>query len=502
MPQRGLRRDGARFDATGATVSGTIIRHRPAHLEPRRLVAIALTSAFTIVAGVMVALRPELLLPAAAVAGVALLLAVPALRVPFVVFVGLAVLGPPEFGPPKIAYFAGVAVAVAAALGTTLRQWSSAPQAIRQLLSLTALGLLLLMLVLVNRLVSGIDAVWAARDFAPYLLLAAAPVLAVDASIHVPGRNLVWLAGAGLAAGTLLYGLSWAARRGFIEDFGSATAFAGLTMPIALLIVASVNVGEGRRAQRIVWATLGATALAVMAASGTRSFVLAAPAVFSAVVAASGGFWARSGRLAVALVAIATPLLILAAVLPGGIAQTLLDRWLLLPAAVGDPLADLSLASRLEQTEATWRIFAANPGFGSPLGINAGLADSTADYVGDTPFTLLAGFGLVGGLAAVALLLGWLATVVDRHPASPNAWARPAMIGILVAAATYSLILPIVGDKGLGFAIILVGAPLLASLGLRREDPDAISRAPFTYGRSSDTRLLHATPASIAKRRS
>ena len=33
------------------------------------------------------------------------------------------------------------------------------------------------------------------------------------------------------------------------------------------------------------------------------------------------------------------------------------------------------------------------------------------------------------------------------------------MIGVLVAAATYSLILPMVGDKGLGFALILWARP-------------------------------------------
>jgi hypothetical protein len=46
------------------------------------------------------------------------------------------------------------------------------------------------------------------------------------------------------------------------------------------------------------------------------------------------------------------------------------------------------------------------------------------------------------------------------------------MIGMLLAAVTFSFILPIVQDKGLGFAFLLVGAPVIRTL----LESDAVGR--------------------------
>ena len=64
------------------------------------------------------------------------------------------------------------------------------------------------------------------------------------------------------------------------------------------------------------------------------------------------------------------------------------------------------------------------------------------------------------------------------------------MIGMLVAAVTYSLILPIVQDKGLGFAFILVGALMIRTL----LEPAAAGRQA-TVGRGAlDFRTIDSSP--------
>ena len=139
--------------------------------------------------------------------------------------------------------------------------------------------------------------------------------------------------------------------------------------------------------------------------------------------------------------------------------ESIVGRWSLLVSAIGDPSGDASLAMRAVQTDTTWRLFLSSPIFGVATGLPS--AVGSGDYVSDTPIALLAGYGLVGLAAVLSFMLGWIGVVRRRLGVK---WPRATMIGMLVAAVTYSLILPIVQDKGLGFAFLLVGAPVIRTL--------------------------------------
>ena len=45
------------------------------------------------------------------------------------------------------------------------------------------------------------------------------------------------------------------------------------------------------------------------------------------------------------------------------------------------------------------------------------------------------------------------------------------MIGCLIAAVSFSLILPIVEDKGIGFSFVLIGAPVVRAMVLAQGRP-------------------------------
>jgi len=138
--------------------------------------------------------------------------------------------------------------------------------------------------------------------------------------------------------------------------------------------------------------------------------------------------------------------------------QSIVDRWSLVASAMGDPAGDASLAMRAAQTDTTWHLFLSSPIFGVATGLPS---VASGGYVSDTPIALLAGYGLAGLAAVLAFMLGWIGLVWRGLGAK---WPRATMIGMLVAVVTYSLILPIVQDKGLGFAFLLAGAPVIRTL--------------------------------------
>jgi hypothetical protein len=69
---------------------------------------------------------------------------------------------------------------------------------------------------------------------------------------------------------------------------------------------------------------------------------------------------------------------------------------------------------------------------------------------------------VVGATAVTLVTLGW--TRLVRRGEGTEMWPRAAMIGMLIAAVTFALILPVVQDKGLSFAFILLGAPVVRTL--------------------------------------
>lgn len=468
--------------------------HLPERLEIPKVAGALATMALAIGAGAAIAARPDAWVLIAAPATVIALWISPTTRLSFVVLVGVIVLGPPELTSAKLLYFGGLFVGFLAAVQSLFRHSDSLPRDVLRLIRLSALGAILLGLVAVFRLTSGTDPASVLRDFAPYLLLAVAPLLAIDAAVSLSLDRLQVVAVIGLTAGSAAFLVSWTVRRGIVIDPSGTTAFGGFFMPIALLILSAVCLMDGRLLGRPSWSALAGLAAATAIVTGTRSFVLEIPAVVVAIAITGSKVSSRVRRvvLGLAVVGASGALLALLAISLAGIdAQSIIGRWSMLISAIGDPMGDASLAGWAAQTAEAWRLFLSSPIFGVPTGLGSAFV---GDYASDTPLALFAGLGLVGVAAVLAMLLGWIGLVL-RRPFGAK-WLRAAMIGMLVAGVTFASILPIVQDKGLGFAFLLVGAPLLRTL----MGSNPADRGPVVVQRSSGSRHNRLVPQSLDTR--
>jgi hypothetical protein len=412
-------------------------------------------------AGIAVSLSPEgWLLVIAPMTAIALLVS-PAVRLSFVGVAGIAVLGPPELNVAKLMYLGGVCLSFAAALQTLLREWATLPRELARLVVLSCAAMVLLGLVAAFRLASGTDAALVLRDLTPYSLFAIGPILAIDAAARLSLDRLKAIATVGLALGSTGFLLSWIVRRGITADVGLATIFGGFFMPVSLLILATVCLASGKSAQRTIWVLLAGLAASAALVTGTRSFFLAIPALLIAVVLATPASGSRILRVAGAAAAVVTAGGLIGVLLTFGLSLNVgavLDRWSILLPALADPTGDASLAERIAQTGTAWELFLSSPVFGIGTGLGAASAAAGAPYSSDTPLALFASLGLVGFLAVIASLGGWLGTVVTRP--TTLVWPRATMIGALTAAVTFSFIGAIPTDKGVGFTFLLLGAPL------------------------------------------
>jgi O-antigen ligase len=432
-------------------------------VDTRGVVAALVAMSLAIGAGVATAARPDAWILMVSPFVVIALWISPSFRLAFVVLGGLIVLGPPELTTSKLSYFAGVLVATVATARSLLSRGRILPKEVVRLISLSTISAVLLGLPAAFRLASGTDPASVLRDLAPYFLLVVAPMFAIDAAARLSLNRLTEIAAAGLALGCAAFLLSWSIRRDIFVGQSGTIIFGGFFMPVALLILSVVCLTEDRVHRRPLWLALAGLAAATAIVTGTRSFLLEIPAVLVAVAITGPTASSRIRRVVlVPAVVVASGAVLTFAIVTvlGFDVQSIAGRWSLLISAVSDPSSDVSLTSRAAQTDNAWRLFQSSPIFGLATGLPTTLANG--DPAGDTPIALLADYGLVGLTAVLALLAGWIG-LVFRRPQEPR-WPAATMIGMLVAAVTYSLILPIVQDKGLGFAFILVGALVIRTL--------------------------------------
>lgn len=187
--------------------------------DAKRLRALLLATIGPLIVGCVASVLPELTLAATlAVIGGAAIATRPLVRLTFVVFGGLLVLGPSEVTLAKVVYFQGALLCVAFAVPAMGRQWSVLPRPVQVLVWSSAVALTLLGLVAAFRALSGTDPASILRDLLPYGLLAMAPAFAIDLGVHVSIGRLQLVAAAGLAFGSLGFLLSWTVRRGIGPD--------------------------------------------------------------------------------------------------------------------------------------------------------------------------------------------------------------------------------------------------------------------------------------------
>src|SRR6266496_3890324 len=185
-------------------------------------------------AGVCVVLKPGFAFGALILIGYATVVHNGLARLSFVVVGGMVVLNSSAgLSPAKIAYLIGAAFAIGIAL-LRLPRLTQSPQypVIRAAMRVSALfGLFVVVELVLSVRGSGVAST--VRDAGSYLMFAAVPLLALDASTSVVPRTLrAMLVGLGAIA-AISFTLEWTANRGLVSMSATHLTLSGL-LPAAL----------------------------------------------------------------------------------------------------------------------------------------------------------------------------------------------------------------------------------------------------------------------------
>jgi hypothetical protein len=434
--------------------------------EGRLAVAAALPG-FLLV-GVGVVLQPYVTIM---ILAAPLLLAVVAsakIRVTAIVLGGLLALESSQsLDYPKLAYLTVVVVAVAASLPGLLhrlpRLTAGEKWLLRAAVSLSVLAVISSLASSMSRVTP--DA-WF-RDVTPYLLMAAFPIVAVDAGARIGRRytqSLLYVAGS-LAALSLT--VSWVSRRGFTDLPLDRFLFPSTALAAALLCLAAGHyfVSRVNRARDV--AVIGVIlALALTTGSRTNLLLLLPLPVIAAV--SSGRLRLPRLGLLVAGGAVTTAVLIpVVASVAGFDVSRVVDRIGGLVTLLADPNLDQSYSARLSQNAATWSLFQSSPLIGTGPGtlipwVTISNGAVTTSWNSDAPTAFLSKFGLVGlGLLGATIWCLFAAAMSPR-----KAWRTDvpslALVGLLTLLTASMAIGSAVEDKGYAFGLLLLFGAKLA----------------------------------------
>jgi hypothetical protein len=385
-----------------------------------------------------------------------------AFRLSLVVLGGLVVLqSSAGLSASKAAYLGAAGLAVLVAAEANRRDESSDALGIRPPLRRIGIGMFLVVLVgLVAAKMSGTPISEAARDAAPYLLLASTPLLAVDAANHIrraPLELLFAVAGSMAAAS---FAITWLERRHlaslpfnrlFFPSFSLAVAFFCFTFARAYV--------EDKTS--IWFLFLSGVVLALLLVTATRSALV----LFIAPLVMAVADWngprnlVRLGLLAVALALLAVGLTRVAATTLHVDASRITSRLSSVSLVGSDPTATQSLTERTIQTRLAWKSFTAAPVVGMGLGHHLVWRDQFGTvhdaFTADTGLVYLAKFGIVGVLVLVFVLSSFR-VVLQRI----RARARPADYAALLGFLGWAIgSLPLGApfeDKGFAFGLIFL----------------------------------------------
>jgi O-antigen ligase len=387
-----------------------------------------------------------------------------------------------ELNAPKLLYLAAVAVCVGAALFrlpllTTTRAYHD----LRPLLRSSAVMVALIVFsFFVARSNDVLVTAWL-RDVAPYLMVAVAPLFALDAQASFSPRALRRLLVLAGLLGALGFATRWLTNRG-IADLG----FIPVGLPTLLLASTVFSYGfssllHGTR-RRIAWIVLTSVVFAMLLSTGTRTtFVL-----LGAPLAIVFGSRKRLGQRALRL-AVAVPL---AAIVVFASAQALLtltdaDRAALTKRmevfqSTGDRTSDRSYLDRVSQNEAAWELFRDSPlvgiGPGRTIPWNNSFGVRQENPTIDSPLSYPAKFGLVGLASTLVFVAAFAATLRRFNRRTGEATvAQLALIGFAAVVAGWSLLQNPYEDKGFSIALIVLLA--VASRAAADSDEDRTATA-------------------------
>jgi hypothetical protein len=437
----------------------------------------------SVAVGTLLVSRPLLaLLPLAALATVLLLVDGRA-RAAFLLFGGMFLLQTPTgLDTNKLAFLAGALVAF---IGAFLRvqglrhtpAYRLAEPLLTASLALAALAALSVPVAYLN----GIPQKDWLRDIDPYLLLAAAPVFALDAQAAFSRKALVKLLVAVGTLGALSFAVLWLQRRGIAHLPVDRLAVATLFVPAALFAYA-MSAGLQGAVARIRWFLLAAFVFAMLISTSTRSTLALIAAPFAIAFGVRRNLTARSIRLAlIGPLAVGLTLAIAQTVIMvSGSDEDALSRRIEIIKSTGSETGDASYSDRQTQTRVAWETFEENELVGAGAGASfewkpQGLP-LTSSATLDTPLTFPAKFGLVG-LAVLLLIAGAYWVFIRNLGRGVSTVAHLALIGYLAVAVLLAILGNPFEDKGLSFGLILVLA-----LALKEAQPNAGAAGPI--GRS------------------
>jgi hypothetical protein len=328
------------------------------------------------------------------------------------------------------------------------------------------------------------------RDAATYGLLAAAPVVALDAAASMRGGLLRVLTVATAMLGTVSFAIYWITARNL-----AILPFERLVLPTAslptALFVLSLGAAVIDRPRRLVWIILGGVTLGVFLFTGSRSalfFLVALPVV---MVVAGRPLLVRSALASVGVTIVAVAFVVIAqgalvgagpdlappietgppatsaGAAPAGpsptphgtgeLEATLITR---LQAFLASPWQDGSIRERVAQYRVAWDLFVLSPVIGTGLGHEFVWTriDGTIrrDFTADTPLVLPAKLGVIGIAWLTFFAFAWVRLLQRLRQAAGLTIPGLAMTGwgaILVALGWGTFILE---DKGFSLALMFL----------------------------------------------
>jgi O-antigen ligase len=423
----------------------------------------AVATACAVLAGIAFVVSPVLvLLPVAALLASPLLVS-PKVRVLFLVIGTVAVFGPSELNAAKILFLFGATLALVGAFShsRTLMQ-TPAYADIRPLLLASFALLVVVALSMPVARFNGVAFQEWLRDVAPYVLLAWAPLFALDAQSAFDVRALRRLIAVVGVIAAVAFTMNWYTRRELATSLTDTEYGLATLLLSAALFSFAISIALDADTGRLRWLVLAALVFGMIATTGTRSAAVLLIAPLAVLFGTRERFTQRSLRF-LAMLPIAAILVLLSA-------QSLLKLVSADPEVVATRLEvlaqsgtseDASYQDRLNAINSAWDLFARAP----LSGVGPGHAIPWVDHSGatqnnpfvDTAAGFLPDYGLIGLVAVVFAAVAFV-SVVRRLQlrTGVRTTAQLALIGLGVVIVAYTPLQVPFEDKGLSVGLILL----------------------------------------------
>ena len=382
-------------------------------------------------------------------------------RLYFFVLGGLAVFQLPDSASSiKLAYLGGVALCSAVSVTRVSRVSDPWVRSFWPLIPPGALAVLVFAIGLTIGITQS-DPTDAVRDAIPYLLLVLGPVIGLDAARDMGTRGLYRLTVSVGIAAAVGFSTDWLERRGVSSlPFGRfllATFMLGALGFVVALVMASSTIGWSR----LRWIVAACVIPSAYLITGSRGVLV----IFAGAIGMMGS--SRKSRAPIArafslVVAVAVTIYVvvppLAQVLisdPSFIDGRIRAATQFLDGSGGDQ----SLQERLQAVAWTNDAFQANLLFGT----GPGHRYPNGAFTLDSPLTLLAKWGLIGGLAFVGFLVAIALVSRNVHLAGTFTPANAVARGFLFVVLAITPFGGAFEDKGFALAVALLIAILAAS---------------------------------------